>query len=73
MKTTVGIRALVLTRSEWNILYKLGVVLYDVESYDVFVGVGVEKGRMHIATKLNMIQLIGFDNEWFEIGIGFNF
>ena len=73
LKTTVGVRALVLMRSEWNIIYKMGIVLYDIESYDVFIGAGVEKGRMHLISKLNMIQLIGFEKEWFEIGVGINF
>jgi hypothetical protein len=73
MKTTVGIRALVLTRSKWNVMYKMGIVLYDIEYYDVFIGVGVEKGKMHLISKLNMIQLIGFNNEWIEIGVGFTF
>jgi hypothetical protein len=73
LKTTVGIRGLVLTKSEWNLFYKMGILLYDVESYDFFVGIGVEKNRLHVATKINMVQLIGFNHEWIEFGIGFNF
>ena len=73
LKTTFGIRALVLMKSDWSIIYKMGIMLYDVESYDVFIGIGIRKHRVHLITKLNIIQLIGFDNEWFEIGIGINF
>jgi hypothetical protein len=74
-KISIGGHGIVEAYSGWNPIYKMGIVLYGVEFYDVFLGGGIEKDRLHFITKLNLINLAtgNFKGEWVEFGFGFSF
>ena len=75
-KITVGGHGIVDTYSNWDIIYKMGIVLYGVESYDVFLGGGVQKNKLHLVSKINLINIVNGnykEGEWIEFGFGFSF
>ena len=47
--------------------------MYDFRYYDFYFGAGVERNRLQMIIKVNIIQAIEREAEWVELGIGFNF
>jgi len=75
-KISVGGHGILNISSKWNPILKMGIVLYDVESYDVFIGCCVQRNNLHLVTKLYLFNLAtgNFnEGEWIGIGFGFSF
>ena len=75
-KISVGGHGILNISSKWNPILKMGIVLYDVESYDVFIGGGVQRNNLHLVTKLYLFNLAtgNFnEGEWIGIGFGVSF
>ena len=72
-KLSWGLHGIWQTHSSWNPIYKLGILLYNnLEQFDFLIGIGIQKNKLHLITKTNLMNTVGINEggEWLEVGFG---